>query len=87
LSRSTNTLTVEEVIKAKWPILQSTMPRQITSDIPWCKPPPGFVKLSIDGSYHDGDKMAGSGVALHDDLASYIYFLPIPEPLQRAFGS
>jgi hypothetical protein len=50
LIRNTKIMPTGAVIKGKIPLLQSTAQRQATAKIkppdkPWCKPPPGYVKL------------------------------------------
>jgi hypothetical protein len=36
------------------------------SDKPWAKPPEGCVKLSVDGSFKEGDGSAGASMILRD---------------------
>jgi hypothetical protein len=58
----------EALIKGKKPLLDegTTNPRKPkeTKNIPWCKPPSGWVKLCIDGSFCSGS--TGNGTVLRD---------------------
>ena len=40
---------------------------------PWPLPPPGWVPLSVDGSYCQRDGSAGSGMILRDDQGAVIF--------------
>jgi ribonuclease HI len=40
---------------------------------PWCLPPHGWVKLTVDGSYKKEDGTAGSGMVLRDDMGRVIF--------------
>jgi ribonuclease HI len=39
----------------------------------WNRPPPGTVKLSVDGSFHAGDHTAGMGMVMRDDQGNTIF--------------
>jgi hypothetical protein len=49
-------------------------------DKPWLKPPAGWVKLTIDGSFRTEDGTAGVGMVLRDEVGTVIFsacrFLP-----------
>jgi ribonuclease HI len=42
-------------------------------DKPWCPPSPGWVKLTVDGSYKVDDGSAGTGMILRDDSGQIIF--------------
>jgi ribonuclease HI len=46
---------------------------KISSDKPWTKPPPGWAKLSIDGSFQSKNGSAGTGMVLRDSAGSVIF--------------
>jgi hypothetical protein len=78
LLRNIKTLPMEEVIKGKSIQFQSTVKEQATikdkpPDKPWNRPPPGTVKLSVDGSFHAGDHTAGMGMVMRDDQGNTIF--------------
>ena len=67
---------VEEVIKGKAPMLMEPViekTRSSSSCLPWPAPPPGWVALSVDGSYCAEDGAAGSGMVLRDDKGGVIF--------------
>jgi hypothetical protein len=47
--------------------------REKSPDKHWCRPPQGFVKLTVDGSFHATDGSAGAGMALRDDQGIVIF--------------
>lgn len=39
----------------------------------WMKPPAGWAKLNVDGSYVHGESMGGAGMVLRDDTGAVIF--------------
>jgi ribonuclease HI len=39
----------------------------------WAMPPPGWVKLNTDGSFHEESKQGGAGMILRDDRGEIIF--------------
>jgi hypothetical protein len=71
-------MTTAEIIKGKSVQVSVASPRHMTvreksPDKHWCRPPQGFVKLTVDGSFHATDGSAGAGMALHDDQGIVIF--------------
>jgi hypothetical protein len=72
-----NDVPTEMIIKGKQPVVD-TMP--IPTVVPlkspgkgWSRPPMGWVKLSIDGSYKPDDGSAGCGMVLRDENGHVIF--------------
>jgi ribonuclease HI len=66
------------LLKGKSPVVATGIspgPIQIKKDPvkPWAKPPTGWVKLSIDGSFKAEDHLAGAGMVLRDELGLTIF--------------
>jgi ribonuclease HI len=88
LMHDVNNFPTEIILKGKQPAIASVDPvpaPRCAPIAPWCKPPVGFVKLSVDGSFKDGS--AGSGTILRDEGGSIIfssckYIAPCTEPLE-----
>jgi ribonuclease HI len=40
---------------------------------PWCPPPHGWVKLTVDGSYKQEDGTTGTGMVLREDMGRVIF--------------
>jgi hypothetical protein len=63
-------------------LVQTTSPGHVTiikksPDKLWSKPPPGFVKLLVYGSFHAGDRTARAGMALRDEHGNNIIFTAV----------
>jgi ribonuclease HI len=76
--RNLNGQSSEAVIKGKSVALEAAAVRaphskQKQPAKPWCPPPPGWAKLSIDGSFKEIDGMAGAGMILRDDKGQIIF--------------
>jgi hypothetical protein len=61
----------EDILKGKQPVvLTGRVRHQRKPDKPlskpWCKPPAGWVKLTVDGSFREEDQSAGLGMVLRD---------------------
>uniref|UniRef100_A0ACD5WUJ1 Uncharacterized protein n=1 Tax=Avena sativa TaxID=4498 RepID=A0ACD5WUJ1_AVESA len=68
----------DTLIKGKQPILEdgiTRLPGKKEQSLikPWSKPPDGWVKLSVDGSFREADHMAAIGMVLHDNEGSPIF--------------
>jgi ribonuclease HI len=78
LIQNIKTLTTEEMVKGEKPELQASSSSHVNTkeqppDLAWCRPPPGYTKLSIDGSFHAGDGAAGAGMVLRDEHGNAIF--------------
>ncbi|KAK1620559.1 hypothetical protein QYE76_026076 [Lolium multiflorum] len=66
----------EDIIKGKRDIDPDKSPPQQASPLSakrWTKPPPGWVKLSCDGSVKTEDGTAGAGMVLRDEYGEVIF--------------
>jgi hypothetical protein len=67
----------EALIKGKQTVMERTL--KIThqakplSENPWTKPPMGWVKLTVEGSFRESDHLAGTGMALRDEEGRPIF--------------
>ena len=48
-------------------------PRGIVANTTWEKPPAGWAKLNVDGSYVHGENTGGAGMVLRDDTGAIIF--------------
>jgi ribonuclease HI len=77
--RDIKELSTEQILKGKQPLLfPDSQARPIpikehAPDVPWVKPPTGWVKLTIDGSFRAEDGTAGIGMVLRDDTGEVIF--------------
>jgi hypothetical protein len=77
--RDIKELSTEQILKGKQPLLfPDSQARPIpikeqAPDVPWVKPPAGWVKLTIDGSFRAEDGTAGIGMVLRDDTGEVIF--------------
>lgn len=62
------TISTEQILKGKQPLIYSNVASPFASvkekpaDKPWLKPPNGWVKLIIDGSFRTEDGAVGTGI-------------------------
>ncbi|KAE8785095.1 hypothetical protein D1007_41257 [Hordeum vulgare] len=66
----------EDIIKGKMPIsadCSDHMHKVKPPTMPWPAPQPGYVALSIDGSFLDSDGSAAAGMILRDDKGKIIF--------------
>ena len=92
--RDIKSVPVEMVLKGKGPLLcMGELPahasvKERPPDKPWLRPPSGWVKLSIDGSFRKEDGTAGIGMVLRDEFGAVIFsacrFLPSCEEALEA---
>jgi hypothetical protein len=71
-------LSPEAIVKGKSVVVGSAVLRppcksQKQLNKPWCPPPHGWVKLSVDGSFKKEDGTAGAGMILRDDVGQVIF--------------
>ena len=71
-------LPADTILKGKFVVLTSSVNSSITwrkkpPDKPWIPPTPGWVKLTVDGSYRQEDGSAGTGMILRDDTGKTIF--------------
>jgi ribonuclease HI len=70
---------IDHMLKGKSPMLSAEvvchLPRleKHPPDKPWVKPPHGWAKLSIDGSFQSENGSAGTGMVLRDSAGSVIF--------------
>lgn len=48
-------------------------PKGTPADTTWEKPPAGWAKLNVDGSYVHGENTGGAGMVLRDDTGAIIF--------------
>lgn len=53
--------------------MQPVQVKAMQPDTPWQPPPPGWLALSVDGSYSAEEGSAGAGMILRDNLGSVIF--------------
>jgi ribonuclease HI len=68
----------EDILKGKQPAVLTSRIRTTRvpvkpPDKPWCKPPTGWVKLTVDGSFSDKDQSAGLGMVLRNEEGQPIF--------------
>ena len=68
----------DTLLKGKMPMVVSVpLPSPVSvkkgPDKPWIAPPTGWVKLTIDGSFHADDGLAGIGMVLRNDIGFPIF--------------
>jgi ribonuclease HI len=78
LIRDVKDIPTDVLIKGKQPVVDVGtlhVPRQKKQGQfkIWTRPPAGWMKLSIDGSYHAADHSAGTGIALRDEEGRLIF--------------
>ncbi|XBI90854.1 hypothetical protein VPH35_028370 [Triticum aestivum] len=74
--RNAANLTTEQIIRGKSPLegaLQPVLIKAVLPDTPWQPPPPGWLALSVDGSYSAEEGSAGACMILRDNLGSVIF--------------
>jgi hypothetical protein len=77
--REIKDMSTEHILKGKLPLIYSSFqaPRTLVKvsppDKPWLKPPAGWVKLTIDGSFRAEDGNAGLGMVLRDEEGDIIF--------------
>jgi ribonuclease HI len=77
--REIKDMSTEHILKGKLPLIYSSFqaPRTLVKvsppDKPWLKPPAGWVKLTIDGSFRAEDGNAGLGMVLRDEEGAVIF--------------
>lgn len=54
-------------------VRQSEVQSSVTPESTWVKPPPGWVKLNVDGSHIPGECTGGAGMVLRDDTGAIIF--------------
>ncbi|SPT16230.1 unnamed protein product [Triticum aestivum] len=70
--RNAANLTTEQIIRGKSP-LEGALHPVVPPDTPWQPPPPGWLALSVDGSYSAEEGSAGAGMILRENLGSVIF--------------
>jgi ribonuclease HI len=89
IGRDIKSTPVDQLIKGKQSLLHSNIqaPRASVKDKPpdkpWLKPPTGWVKLTVDGSFRVEDGTAGLGMVLRDEEGTVFFsaskFVPVCE--------
>lgn len=59
---------VDEILKGKMPSSATPriLPKKDVPSLPWPVPSPGYVALSVDGSFQASDSSAAAGMVLQD---------------------
>ena len=91
--RDIRSLPTDQILKGKKPLLNTgaSLPyisvKEKSPINPWKKPPPGWVKLMIDGSFCKEDGSAGTGVVLRDESGNVIFSARLEHQTVFMFGS
>lgn len=62
-------------------------PKGTPADTTWEKPPAGWAKLNVDGSYVHGENTGGAGMVLRDDTGGHhLLFVSLPSIMSLPDG-
>jgi ribonuclease HI len=85
LLQNIKTTPTDQILHGKQPMIDASDVRaasqaKLPPDKSWCRPPAGWVTLTIDGSFKEVDGNGGSGMVLRDEVGHIIFsachFLP-----------